>query len=151
MKNKENLKICFVGSSGGHLTHLYMLKTFFENKDRFWVTFNKEDANSILENEKKYYCYFPTNRNLKNLIKNIFLAIKVLKKERPNLIVAIYVFSCSIKYLEILVAISTDNTLELAESIKEVINSSSITRIHQIIKHVSKMDDDIRQSTNGNI
>lgn len=88
MKDKENLKICFVGSSGGHLTHLYMLKPFFENKDRFWVTFNKEDANSILENEKKYYCHFPTNRNLKNLIKNIFLAIKVLKKEKPNLIIS---------------------------------------------------------------
>ena len=55
------------------------------------------------------------------------------------------------KYLEILVAISTDNTSELAESIKGVINSSSITRIHQIIKHISKLDDDIRQSTNGNI
>lgn len=26
MKNKENIKVCLVGSSGGHLTHLYMLK-----------------------------------------------------------------------------------------------------------------------------
>ena len=52
------------------------------------MTFNKTDANSILENERKYYCYFPTNRNIKNLIKNIFLAIKVLKSEKPDIIIS---------------------------------------------------------------
>lgn len=90
MKRKDNdkIKVCLVGSSGGHLTHLYMLKDFWKDKDRVWVTFNKKDANSILENEKKYYCYYPTNRNIKNLIKNTFLAIKVLRKERPNLIIS---------------------------------------------------------------
>lgn len=90
MKNKknENHKICLVGSSGGHLTHLYMLKPFWEDKERFWVTFNKMDANSILKNENKYYCYYPTNRNIKNLIKNTFLAIKVLRKEKPDLIIS---------------------------------------------------------------
>ena len=87
-KESEKLKVCLVGSSGGHLTHLYMLKKFWETKDRVWVTFDKKDANSILENEKKYYCYYPTNRNLKNLIKNTFLAIKVLKKEKPDLIIS---------------------------------------------------------------
>lgn len=33
--NKENLKICLVGSSGGHLTHLHMLKPFWKDKNRF--------------------------------------------------------------------------------------------------------------------
>ena len=46
------MKVCLVGSSGGHLTHLYMLKPFWQNKDRFWVTFNKEDARSKIKNEK---------------------------------------------------------------------------------------------------
>ena len=87
-KDLQNIKICLVGSSGGHLTHLYMLKDFFNDKDRFWVTFDKEDANSILKDEKKYYCYYPTNRNIKNLIKNTFLAIKVLRKEKPDLIIS---------------------------------------------------------------
>lgn len=82
------MKVCLVGSSGGHLTHLYMLKPFWENKERFWVTFDKEDARSILEGEKMYSCYFPTNRNLKNLIRNTFVAIKVLRKEKPDLIVS---------------------------------------------------------------
>lgn len=82
------MKVCLVGSSGGHLTHLYMLKDFWKGKDRFWVTFDKEDARSILENEKVIPCYYPTNRNIKNLIKNTFLAIRVLLKEKPDLIIS---------------------------------------------------------------
>ena len=38
---EKKLKVCLVGSSGGHLTHLYMLKPFWQDKDRFWVTFDK--------------------------------------------------------------------------------------------------------------
>lgn len=56
--------------------------------DRFWVTFDKEDANTALAGERIYHCFFPTNRNVKNTIRNTFLAIRVLKKERPNLIVS---------------------------------------------------------------
>lgn len=82
------MKVCLVGSSGGHLTHLYMLKDFWKDKDRFWVTFDKEDARSILENEKVIPCHYPTNRNIKNLIKNTFLAIRVLLKEKPDLIIS---------------------------------------------------------------
>lgn len=82
------MKVCLVGSSGGHLTHLYLLRKFWEKEDRFWVTFQKEDAVSILKEEQIYPCYYPTNRNLKNLLKNTFLAIKILKKERPDLIIS---------------------------------------------------------------
>lgn len=82
------MKVCLVGSSGGHLTHLYMLKPFWKDKNRFWVTFDKEDARSKLKNEKMYSCYYPTNRSIKALIKNTILAIKVLKKEKPDLIIS---------------------------------------------------------------
>lgn len=88
IKKDKDIKVCLVGSSGGHLTHLYMLKEFWKNKKRFWVTFDKKDAQSVLKDEKKYYCYYPTNRNIFNLIRNTFLAIKVLKKERPDLIIS---------------------------------------------------------------
>lgn len=82
------MKICLVGSSGGHLTHLYMLKPFWENKDRFWVTFDKEDARSLLKNDKIYPCYFPTNRSLIALVKNAKIAWKVLHEEKPDLIIS---------------------------------------------------------------
>ena len=82
------MKVCMVGSSGGHLTHLYMLKPFWEDKNRFWVTFDKEDARSLLKGEKIYHCYYPTNRSIKALIINTKLAFKVLIKERPDLIIS---------------------------------------------------------------
>lgn len=82
------MKVCLVGSSGGHLTHLYMLKPFWKDKDRFWVTFDKEDARSLLGNERMYSCYYPTNRNIKNLIKNTFIAWKVLCNEKPDVIIS---------------------------------------------------------------
>lgn len=82
------MKVCLVGSSGGHLTHLYMLKPFWESKDHFWVTFDKEDARSLLKGEKMYPCYYPTNRSIKALIINSFLAWKVLRKEKPDLIIS---------------------------------------------------------------
>ena len=82
------MKVCLVGSSGGHLTHLYMLKPFWKNKDHFWVTFDKEDARSLLEGEKMYPCYYPTNRSLKALIKNTKIAWNVLHKEKPDLIIS---------------------------------------------------------------
>ncbi|BDG67026.1 UDP-N-acetylglucosamine--N-acetylmuramyl-(pentapeptide) pyrophosphoryl-undecaprenol N-acetylglucosamine transferase [Enterococcus innesii] len=82
------MKICLVGSSGGHLTHLHLLEPFWGNKERFWVTFDKEDAKNILANERKYNCYFPTNRNVKNLIKNTYLAFKILKSEKPDIIIS---------------------------------------------------------------
>lgn len=84
----ENAKFCIVCSSGGHLAHMYVLKDIWSKHDRVWVTFNKTDANSILEDENKYYCHYPTNRNIPNLIKNTFLAVKVLNKEKPDIIIS---------------------------------------------------------------
>ncbi len=81
------MKICFVCSSGGHLTHLYMLKPFWMNKERIWVTFDKEDAKSILHGEKMYSAYYPSNRSIKALIINTYRAIKILKKEHPDIII----------------------------------------------------------------
>lgn len=82
------MKVCFVTSSGGHLTHLMQLRPWWEDKERFWVTFDKADSRSILKNERIDWCYFPTNRNIKNLIKNTYLAYKILKREKPDLIMS---------------------------------------------------------------
>lgn len=82
------MKVCLVGSSGGHLAHLFMLKPFWQDKERFWVTFDKPDAQSLLQQEKMYPCYFPANRNIPNLIKNTVLAWRILRKEKPQLIVS---------------------------------------------------------------
>lgn len=87
-KKYEDAKFCIVCSSGGHLTHMIMLKDIWDKHDRIWVTFNKTDANSLLSEENKYWCYYPTNRNIPNLIRNTFLALKVLIKEKPDIIIS---------------------------------------------------------------
>lgn len=87
-KKGNNLKVCLVGSSGGHLTHLYMLKPFWEKKDRFWVTFDKEDARSLLCGEKMYPCYYPSNRSIKALVINTIRAFKIIPREKPDLIIS---------------------------------------------------------------
>ena len=69
----KKIKVCLVGSSGGHLDHLYILRPFWEGKERFWATFDKEDARSQLKGEKIYPVYYPSNRSL---------------KERPDLIIS---------------------------------------------------------------
>ena len=82
-------KVCVPTSSGGHLTHMRMLMPVLERAaDRFWVTFDKEDANTALAGERVYHCFFPTNRNVRNTLRNTALAVRVLRRERPDLIVS---------------------------------------------------------------
>ena len=85
---QKDLKVCLVGSSGGHLDHLYALKPFWEDKDRFWATFDKEDTRTLLAGEKIYPVYYPSNRSIKALIINTVRAFRILKTEKPDLIVS---------------------------------------------------------------
>ena len=81
-------RVALVGSSGGHLAHLLALHPFWARHDRFWVTFDTPDAVSQLAGERTYWCHHPTNRNLKNLLRNTWLAFRILRSERPDLIVS---------------------------------------------------------------
>ena len=82
------MKICLVSSSGGHLLQIHNLKAWWQRHERFWVTFDKEDAVFLLSKERVFWGHFPTNRNLRNLIRNTFLAWKILSKEKPDIIVS---------------------------------------------------------------
>ena len=67
---------------------LHLLKSWWGKYNRFWVTFKKKDAVSLLNGEKIYWACYPTNRNVRNLIKNAFLATRILLRERPDVIVS---------------------------------------------------------------
>jgi len=82
------MKLCLVSSAGGHFFQLNQLKNVWNNFDVFWVTFNKTDVNSSILNEKKYYGYYPESRNALNAIRNLYLAIKILHKERPSFVIS---------------------------------------------------------------
>jgi len=81
-------KVGIVCSSGGHLAQLHCLPDWWTTKDRFWVTFKKPDAESLLKDEHVYWGHFPTNRNIRNLVRNGFQALRVLRKERPDILVS---------------------------------------------------------------
>jgi beta-1,4-N-acetylglucosaminyltransferase len=81
------MDIMLISSTGGHFRTLINLKPFWEHREHCWVTQKSHSTESILRQEKVYWAYGPTNRNLKNLIKNLFLAWKVIKREKPKLIV----------------------------------------------------------------
>ncbi len=82
------MKICLVCSSGGHFYELYCLREAWEQLDHFWVTFKSQDTCDVLSTEKNYFAYSPTNRSLKNLIRNLFLAWQILSKERPQVVLS---------------------------------------------------------------
>jgi len=82
------MKICLVCSSGGHFLQLYSLKESWSGFDHFWVTFKGRDTECMLKDERVFYSHSPTNRNIKNLVKNLFLAAKILKRERPDAVVS---------------------------------------------------------------
>jgi len=82
------MKICLVCSAGGHFLELLSLKPIWEKYDRFWVTFSMPDTRFMLRGEKVYRACAPTNRNFKNLALNSLLAVKVLSREKPQVIIS---------------------------------------------------------------
>jgi beta-1,4-N-acetylglucosaminyltransferase len=85
---RSKMKLCLVCSAGGHLLELCQLKSVWSRHERFWVTFDYEDTRCLLKGEKRYKAFYPTNRNIKNLLRNFFLAIRVLSKEKPDVIIS---------------------------------------------------------------
>ncbi len=81
-------EIALVASSGGHLYELWSLREFAGPRSRFWVSFDTEDARHLLRGEKTYWAYHPTNRSIVNFLKNILLALRVLRRERPACLVS---------------------------------------------------------------
>lgn len=77
-----------VASSGGHLAQLLALRAWWQDRDRSWVTFGTEDARSQLEGERAVWAYHPTTRNLPNLVRNFLLAVRVMRRERPDVVVS---------------------------------------------------------------
>ena len=76
-----------VCSTGGHLLQLVALREAWKEHSHVWVTFDKSDARSLLAGERVVHAYGPTNRNVPNLLRNLGLAWRVLRRVRPRTIV----------------------------------------------------------------
>ena len=80
--------VLLVCSSGGHLLQLHALRPAWQDFDRAWVTFDKSDAQTLLRDETVYHAYGPTNRNVKNLVKNLWLAWILVYRTRPRVVLS---------------------------------------------------------------
>ena len=76
-----------VASAGGHLLQLVQLRDLWPHEERHWVTFDKPDARSLLAGEDVTWAFHPTHRNLRNLLRNFLLAVRIVRQLRPRAVV----------------------------------------------------------------
>ena len=93
---RENKKICFVASSGGHLEELMCLKEIMEENDSFFVT---EKSGQITEKSlNNAYIVRQINRHEKfflwHFIKLFISAQEILKTEQPDVIITTGALVC---------------------------------------------------------
>jgi beta-1,4-N-acetylglucosaminyltransferase len=81
-------RVLLVCSNGGHLAQINLLREWWIRYERAFVTFEAEDSRSLLAGERAYWAYHPTTRNIPNLIRNLFLSVRILRRERPDVIVS---------------------------------------------------------------
>jgi UDP-N-acetylglucosamine:LPS N-acetylglucosamine transferase len=82
------VKILLVCSSGGHLAQLYRLRPWWQQHERSWVTFAGPQADSLLTGETVVPAFAPTTRNIPNALRNLRLALSVIRAERPDVLVS---------------------------------------------------------------
>jgi UDP-N-acetylglucosamine:LPS N-acetylglucosamine transferase len=80
--------VLLVCSTGGHLLQLHLLRGAWNGFNTTWVTFDKSDARSLLAGEQVVYAHGPTNRNIPNLLRNLMLAFRLVRRMRPRVVVS---------------------------------------------------------------
>ncbi len=85
---EAKLRILFAVSTGGHLTQLMAVRSWWEQHERQWVTFDNAHAHNVLSGERTTWAFSPTTRNIPNALRNLRLAWSLLRRERPDLVVS---------------------------------------------------------------
>jgi UDP-N-acetylglucosamine:LPS N-acetylglucosamine transferase len=84
---RERVELLLVCSAGGHLLQLLALKDAWEGLSRVWVCDDASDARSLLESERVVYAHGPPNRSPRNILRNVLLAVRLVARERPRVVV----------------------------------------------------------------
>jgi UDP-N-acetylglucosamine:LPS N-acetylglucosamine transferase len=80
--------VLLVSTQGGHLAQLLALRDWWGPRDHMWVCPDTPDVQDRLAGERVIRSYSPTTRNAANLMRNMGLAVEVLRRERPSLVVS---------------------------------------------------------------
>jgi beta-1,4-N-acetylglucosaminyltransferase len=81
-------KLVLVCSPGGHLQQMLALEPSWRESERLWVTLTGADVGYLLADERVELGSGPTNRSLVNLVHNLRLAWRVLRRERPDAVLS---------------------------------------------------------------
>jgi UDP-N-acetylglucosamine:LPS N-acetylglucosamine transferase len=80
--------VLLVCSPGGHLLQMVALREAWEGFERVWVTNPTSDAKSLLADERVEFAHGPGARSLRNLVKNLVLAWRLLSRVRPRVVLS---------------------------------------------------------------
>ena len=82
---RRALLVC---SPGGHLAEMLLLEDSWQHLETSWVTLRGEGVDRLLAGRRVTFAHGPTNRSIRRLILNFFLAWRVLRRERPDAILS---------------------------------------------------------------
>jgi beta-1,4-N-acetylglucosaminyltransferase len=80
------VQVLLACSAGGHLLQLLALRPAWEPYSHLWVTDDKSDARSLLRDERVEFAFGPPNRHPRNVLRNIAMAWRVVRRHRPEVV-----------------------------------------------------------------
>jgi UDP-N-acetylglucosamine transferase subunit ALG13 len=84
---RTRVDVLVVCSAGGHLFDAVAISRAWRDRTHAWVSFDKADVRSLLRGERVYFAHGPTNRNIHNFLRNLWLARRIVGETRPRVIV----------------------------------------------------------------
>jgi anti-anti-sigma factor len=84
-------RIMLVCSSGGHFKAMQGFQAFWGVfRQVSWVTFRTRSTEAALVDQlgQVHWAHSPTNRNIPNLLRNLWLSFKVIQQERPEVVIS---------------------------------------------------------------
>lgn len=82
------MKLLLVCTSGGHFSTMMSLEPFWSCHERVWVSDLKADTGVLNGVERVYWLPYQAPRNLLALVLNIPETIRIIRLERPDLVIS---------------------------------------------------------------
>lgn len=81
------MKICIACSAGGHIKELQQLEKIYSKYNYYLVTANRINTRELRKKQKTFFVTVPSRNPLK-FIMNFFQSLKIILKEKPDLIIS---------------------------------------------------------------
>ncbi|MFX0539167.1 PssD/Cps14F family polysaccharide biosynthesis glycosyltransferase [Ornithinimicrobium sp. Y1847] len=82
------MKVMLISSPGGHLAQLLPLREALEGHEVIWVTAESPHTAELAERDRVEYTAYPTTRHVPNALRNLAKASRLLREDRPDVIVS---------------------------------------------------------------